>query len=173
MQSANGSENHIFAAISGPFNTRAKLTRIIIPTLTSLEHKSVISLGEPGSQLVRKIGNCQIYGWLNSEERKKFMRDAKMVVFSGGHGTCFEVIKHEKPSICIPTQSEQMGNARKMQELGCSISVANGKQFKSALQEIDEKIEFYKRNVHSLFEYSSKFVGLETATTIIESTALG
>jgi len=168
MNSEKGSEKHIFAPISGPLGTRAKLSRTIIPVLSRLETKSIVSLGEPGKNAVNENGNCEIHSWLKKEQRKECMRDAKIIVFSGGHGTCFEVIKHRKPSVCIPTQPEQMGNARRLQELKCSISVENKTQLKSAILEIEEKIGFYKNNVEKLSEYSSRFKGLESAVSVIE-----
>ncbi len=97
------------------------------------------------------------------------MKNSKIVIFSGGHGTCFEVIKHRKPSICIPTQPEQMGNARKLDKLKCSIYVENKRQLKPAIEEIEGKIEFYKRNVERLSEYSSRFKGLDSAVTVVEN----
>jgi len=168
MTYERGDQKHIFAPISGPLGTRAKLERTIIPTLTHLESKSIVSLGEPGNPHVKKIGNCEIHGWLSTEKRKKFLREAKMIIFSGGHGTCFEVIKHRKPSICIPTQPEQMGNAKKLQELKCALSAENEKQFASALMEMEANIEPYNRNVEELRKYSSKFVGLNRAIKAIE-----
>jgi len=168
MTSERGSEKHIFAPISGPLGTRAKLARMIIPTFSRLETKGIVSLGEPGKKVAKKHGNCEIHSWLSKEQRDECMRDAKMIVFSGGHGTCFEVIKHRKPSVCIPTQPEQMGNARKLQELGCSISVENEAQLKSAIFEIEDKIEFYKSNVERISEYFSRFNGLDRAVDVIE-----
>jgi len=168
MTSESGSEKHIFAPISGPLGTRAKLTRMIIPTFSRLETMSLISLGEPGNNVAKKHGNCEIYSWLNKKKRDECMRNAKIIVFSGGHGTCFEVIKHKKPSVCIPTQPEQMGNAKKLQELKCSISVENETQLKSAIFEIEENIRFYKKNVKKISEYSSRFKGLDRAVEVIE-----
>ena len=63
------------------------------------------------------------------------MRNAKFVIFSGGHATCFETIKYSKPSICIPTQPEQLGNAAKLQDLNCSITVKNKSQLQKAVDE--------------------------------------
>jgi len=168
MTPQKGGEKHIFVPISGPLGTRAKLARMTIPTLVAMETKSIVSLGEPHNPLVKTKGNCQIYGWLDAEQRRRFMREAKVVVFSGGHGTCFEVIKHRKPSVCIPTQPEQMGNARKLQELNCSLLAKNQEQFTSALNEIEGNIEFYKRNVEELSKYSSRFAGLDGAVGVIE-----
>jgi uncharacterized protein (TIGR00661 family) len=169
MTSERGLEKHIFASISGPLGTRAKLARMIIPQLLRSKTKSVVSLGEPGNKAFKRSGNIEIYGWLNREQRDEYMKNAEIIIFSGGHGTCFEVIKHRKPSICIPTQPEQMGNARKLQELRCSISVENESQLKSAILEIEEKTEFYKNNVKRINEYSRKFKGIENAIDVIEN----
>jgi uncharacterized protein (TIGR00661 family) len=168
MTYEKGSHKHIFAPISGPLGTRAKLARIIIPTLSKLEFKSIVSLGEPNSRLVKVVGNCEIYGWLKAEERNRLMKDAKIVVFSGGHGTCFEVIKYRKPSVCIPTQPEQMGNSKKLQELNCSILAKNEEQLAHALMKIEDNIEFHRQNVEELSEFSSKFAGLDEAIKVIE-----
>ncbi len=164
-----GSEEHIFAPISGPFGTRARLARILIPLLSSLDTRSIVSLGSPDKKSVTTSGNCQIYGWLTEKQRNQFMKDAKMIIFSGSHGTCFEVIKHGKPSICMPTQPEQMGNARKMQDMQCSIFIEDSKQLESAIREIEENRKNYRRNVEKLSNYSCKFNGLERAVDIIEN----
>ncbi len=68
----------------------------------------------------------------------------------------------------MPTQPEQMGNARKMQELECSIYVENPKQLRSAVNEIEENRETYKSGVEKLNQYSRDFNGLENAINIIE-----
>jgi uncharacterized protein (TIGR00661 family) len=169
MTPQEGSEKHIFVPISGPWGTRAKLARILIPILSRLETPSIVSLGNPNSKLVTRLGNCQIYGWLTKKQRSQFMKDAKIIIFSGSHGTCFEVIKHGKPSICMPTQPEQMGNSKKMQELKCSILVKNSKKLKSAIKRIEENLEVYKRHVGEMSEYSRRFNGLKKATELIET----
>lgn len=169
MKHEKGLEKHIFAPISGPLGTRAKLARTIIPVFSSLKSKSIVSLGEPNNKLTKKIGNCEVYAWLNNNQREEYMKNAKIVIFSGGHGTCFEVIKYRKPSICMPTQPEQMGNAKKLDELKCSIYTKNKEQLKSAIKKIEEKREFYKNNVQKIGEYSSKFKGLDSAVTVIEN----
>jgi UDP:flavonoid glycosyltransferase YjiC (YdhE family) len=136
-----------------------------------LETESIVSLGAPGSVVMKKRGNCEIHSWLPKEQRDRFMRDSKIIIFSGGHGTCFETIKHAKPSICIPTQPEQMGNAKKLQELNCSISVKNQTELKSAIDEIENKAEFYKKNVKKLSDYSRKFNGIESTVNTVENIA--
>ncbi len=169
MKTEKGSEEYLYAPISGPLGTRAKLAKMVIPVLSSLKLKSIVSLGEPRNKLNKKIGNCQVHGWLNKNQRKECMKNAKTIIFSGGHGTCFEVIKHRKTSICIPTQPEQMANAKKMEELKCSIYVENKEQLKSAIKEIEAKKEFYKSNIEKLHKHSNRFKGLKRAVTIIEN----
>lgn len=171
MTPINTLESHIFASISGPLGTRAKLKQMVIPVLSSLKTKCIISLGEHGDKNVKKIGNCTIYSWLSQRERREHMAKAKLVIFSGGHTTCFETIKHVKPSICIPTQPEQWANAKKMQDLGCSIIVKNKEQLRQAIGEVEERKDFYKRNVQRLNQYSNKFKGVEKAVEIIEKIA--
>ena len=106
-----GLEEHVFAPISGPYGTRAKIAQMILPVLEKLETKSIISLGMPGKKTTVKRGNCEIHAWLSAQEREECLKNAKLIVFSGGHMSCFETVKYAKPSICIPTQPELMGNA--------------------------------------------------------------
>ena len=163
-----GAEEHIFAPVSGPLGTRAKLIHILMPALQKLETKSIISLGQPGRRAVKKIGNCEIYTWLTREERNSRMAEAKLVVFSGGHATCFETIKHTKPSIIVPTQPEQTANGRKLQDLGSSLLARNNKQLATALELMLSNIEHYKRNVEKLNKVSRKLSGVDAAAGIIE-----
>ena len=88
------SEKHIFAPVSGPFGTRAKLLKMLIPAFQELGVKSIISLGSPGERKAVKLGNCEVHSWLSAQERHEAMRNASIVVFSGGHITCFETIKY-------------------------------------------------------------------------------
>jgi len=46
---------------------------------------------------------------------------ARVVVFHGGYGTMMEVLSAGKPSLAIPFQSEQEGNARRLEQLGCGL----------------------------------------------------
>jgi uncharacterized protein (TIGR00661 family) len=164
-----GHAEHVFAPISGPYGTRAKLTQMILPVLEKLETKSIITLGTPESRITTKKGNCEIHSWLSHQKRQETMKNAKLIIFSGGHMSCFETVKYAKPSICIPTQPEQMGNAAKLQKLNCSISVKNTQELKAAVQKIQEEHQRFTRNVKKLNTVSNKFNGLNRATEIIEN----
>jgi UDP:flavonoid glycosyltransferase YjiC (YdhE family) len=165
----HGSHNHIFAPISGPSGTRAKLLKTILPVLEKTKGKCIISLGTPGKKVSTKIGNCELHTWMSAEERDNAMRNAKFVIFSGGHATCFETIKYGKPSICIPTQPEQLGNAAKLQDLHCSITAKNKKQLEKAVQRMDCELEVFNRKASALNDVSNKFKGLDRAASIVES----
>lgn len=164
-----GSKDHIFAPISGPPGTRGKLIKTLIPVLEKLKTKCIISLGTPGKKVSTKIGNCELHTWLSAEERQEALKNAKFVIFSGGHATCFETIKYSKPSICIPTQPEQLGNAAKLQDLKCSIMAKNKGQLQNAVAKLEKELESFDRNVSALNEFSSKFKGLDRAVNIIET----
>jgi UDP-N-acetylglucosamine--N-acetylmuramyl-(pentapeptide) pyrophosphoryl-undecaprenol N-acetylglucosamine transferase len=163
------SQEHIFAPISGPVGTRAKLIKTIIPVLQKLKTKCIISLGTPGKRVSTKSGNCEFHNWLSIQERQEAMRNAKFVIFSGGHATCFETIKYAKPSICIPTQPEQLGNAAKLKDLNCSITVKNGKQLEKAVKKMENEKEPYDKNMQALNAFSNKFKGLDRAVSIVET----
>jgi uncharacterized protein (TIGR00661 family) len=123
----------------------------------------------PGEKRTKRTGNCEIHTWLSSQERQECIKNAKLVIFSGGHATCFETIKYGKPTVCIPTQPEQMGNAAKLQNLNCSISVKNKKELELAVKKIEENYESFRRNVALLNTFSNKFKGLDRAVEIIEN----
>ena len=83
--------------------------------------------------------------------------------------SCFETVKYAKPSICIPTQPEQMGNAAKLQKMNCAISVKNTQELSAAVQKIEEEHKLFTRNIKKLNAFSNKFKGLDRAVEIIES----
>src|SRR5665647_3221758 len=122
------------------------------------------------------IASCLSCGeshtWLSPQERQEAMRNAKFVIFSGGHATCFETIKYAKPSICVPTQPEQLGNAAKLKDLNCSITVKNRKQLERAVQKMEIEKETYFKNMQALNAFSNKFKGLDRAVSIVETLLL-
>ncbi len=169
-QPTQGSEQHIFAPISGPYGTRNRLLRMIVPVLRKLGLKSIISTGEPGEYKTCNLGNCKLHTWLTQEERQEAMRNASMVIFSGGHITCFETVKYRKPSVCIPTQPEQLANAGKLRDLNCSLIAKNSAQLERAILKMQEQHEQAHKNMEALNMFSNAFNGLERAAQIIEET---
>ncbi|MCW4006477.1 MAG: hypothetical protein NWF04_07805 [Candidatus Bathyarchaeota archaeon] len=164
-----GSDKYVFAPISGPFGTRSKLMQMMLPIFQELGVTGVISLGMPGeARKSVRIGNCDVHTWLSAEERRQCMQNASTVIFSGGHITCFEVVKYAKPSICIPTQAEQLANATKLSDMHCSITAKNKRQLRHAMQQIQTNHAAYKQNITRLNEASNQYDGLKRAAQIIE-----
>jgi uncharacterized protein (TIGR00661 family) len=164
-----GKQEHIFAPISGPIGTRGKLLKILQPVLEKVEGKVIISMGTPGKRVSTKIGNCELHTWLTAQERAEAMRNAKFVIFSGGHATCFETLKYGKPCICIPTQPEQLGNAAKLEKMNCGIVAKNRKQIQRAVNTIETELERYTKNAETLSRFSGQYRGLDRAVEIIET----
>jgi UDP:flavonoid glycosyltransferase YjiC (YdhE family) len=170
MTPTRSKEEHVFAPISGPPGTRAKLVQTIVPPLKKLEMKSIVSLGQPGKRVTKKTGNCEIHTWLTPEQRLNYMANSRLVIFSGGHATCFETVKHMKPSIIVPTQPEQIGNGIKLQELGSSLLASNSNQMATSLELMLGNIEMFKRNVEKLNKVSRKLAGVDAAVGVVERT---
>ena len=169
MTPVQGSDEHVFASISGPFGTRAKLTQMILPALKELKVKSVVSLGLPGEKKSARFGNCVVHTWLSSQERQECMRNARLIIFSGGHMTCLETIKYAKPSVCVPTQPEQLGNAVKLQSLGCAILAKNTEQLRLAVKKVEVQKQLFKSKVEALNRFAKRFKGLDRAVEVIEN----
>jgi UDP:flavonoid glycosyltransferase YjiC (YdhE family) len=167
-----GEEEHVFAPVSGPIGTRSKLIKTLLPVIQKTQNKAIISLGIPGQQASAKIGNCELHNWLSAAERQEAMKNSKYVIFSGGHITCFETVKYAKPSICIPTQPEQGGNAAKLADLGCSIKVKNQKELAKAVQKMESEYDTFKKNMLALNAFSARFRGLDRAVEIVENAAV-
>jgi uncharacterized protein (TIGR00661 family) len=166
-----GGEMHVFAPISGPVGTRAKLAQMLIPAFEELKLKSVVSLGIVGEKKRWQTANCTVHSWLSTEERQECMRNAKLVVMSGGHITCFETVKYAKPTVCVPTQPEQLANGMKLQHMNCSIVARNMAQLKAALRTVEEQLSHFRSGAEKLNEVSNRYNGLDRAVEIIEEAA--
>ena len=169
MTPVRGSEVHVFASISGPFGTRAKLTQMILPVLKELKVKSVVSLGLPGEKKSARFGNCAVHTWLSLDERQECMRNARLIIFSGGDITCFETIKYAKPSVCIQTQPEQLGNAVKLQDLGCTVLAKKAEQLRLAVRKVEVHKQLFKSRIQALNKFANRFKGLDRAVEVIEN----
>jgi uncharacterized protein (TIGR00661 family) len=166
-----GSETHIFAPISGPFGTRTKLTRMLLPVFKELGVKSVVSLGMVGEKKTVQARNCTVHSWLSQQERQEYMRNAKTIVISGGHITCFETVKYAKPTVCVPTQPEQLANGLKLQKMRCSIVARSKQQLKQALRKVEKQNSLFRSSMEELNAVSNKYNGLDRAIEIIEQMA--
>jgi len=73
------------------------------------------------------------------------------------------------PSICIPTQPEQLGNAAKLEKMGVSILARNSSQLALAVAKMESELDAYTENARKLSLFSGRFQGLDRAVEIIET----
>ncbi|MFX0205488.1 MAG: glycosyltransferase [Candidatus Hodarchaeota archaeon] len=64
--------------------------------------------------------NIRFFQWVPG---KLIISKADLVIFHGGYGTMMESIASGKPTITLPFHSEQEGNGRRLEQLGCGIVV--------------------------------------------------
>jgi UDP:flavonoid glycosyltransferase YjiC (YdhE family) len=64
--------------------------------------------------------NIRFFEWVPG---KLLISRADLVIFHGGYGTMMESIACGKPSIIVPFHSEQEGNGRRLEQLGCGLVV--------------------------------------------------
>jgi UDP:flavonoid glycosyltransferase YjiC (YdhE family) len=69
--------------------------------------------------------NIRFFKWVPG---KFLISKADLVIFHGGYGTMMESIAFGKPTITIPFQSEQEGNGKRLEQLGCGLVVKLSKE---------------------------------------------
>ena len=69
--------------------------------------------------------NVRFFQWVPG---KRLISKANLVIFHGGYGTMMESITCGKPTITIPFHSEQEGNGRRLEQLGCGLVVKLSKE---------------------------------------------
>lgn len=80
--------------------------------------------------------NVRFFQWVPG---KLLISKANLVIFHGGYGTMMESIACGKPTITIPFHSEQEGNGRRLEQLGCGLVV---KLSKEAYKRIEGKWKY-------------------------------
>jgi len=123
---ATGGETLIYAAISGPWQEREPLIRLLRPVFEEFPdgYKVVMSMGDPdGGSNPASSGNLTAIPWVL--DRYEYLKACDLVVCRGGHNTVMQCISYGKPSIVIPTpnHTEQYANARRASELGFSVAL--------------------------------------------------
>lgn len=116
-----GDEYLILAPISGPSQEKHYFSSILRQILKKLPDKYhiIMSLGLPTSnEPPTKDGNMIVYDWLPN--RFEVLKACDLVISRAGLGTITHAICYGKPLILIPTpsQTEQVGNAKRVTELG-------------------------------------------------------
>jgi len=163
-------ENFIYFSISGSFGTRNKLENRFLPELYDFGCEVVASLGDEKRSATQR-GSVAKHGWLNSDERIRCMRDASIIIHSASHNTSMETLSYGKPSVCIPTQPEQRGNAKKLELLGCAVVVEDPKRLKDAIRKIGDDYDFYRSHAEKIGRMVNSADGVARTVEIIENSS--
>jgi len=59
---------------------------------------------------------------------KRMISSSAVTIFHGGYGTMMEVLCHGKPSLVIPSHSEQESNGRRLEQCGCGVVMSLSEQ---------------------------------------------
>jgi MGT family glycosyltransferase len=96
--------------------------------------------------------NIRFYQWVPG---KLLISKANLVVFHGGYGTMMECLSSGKPTITIPYHSEQEGNGRRMEQLGCGSVL---KLSKETFKRMEKKWRFgsYSFLVQNRYDLTAK-----------------
>jgi len=92
-----------------------KPLQVVVSTSSKFESQTHLNAPE----------NIRFFRWVPG---KLLISKADLVIFHGGYGTMMESIACGKPTITIPFQSEQEGNGRRLEQLGCGLVVKLSKE---------------------------------------------
>jgi UDP-N-acetylglucosamine transferase subunit ALG13 len=92
--------------ISGPEPQRTKFEKIILNQVNELEGKVVVALGKPEKNYKIRIGNAEVYTYLNRNKISYYMRRAKLIISRPGYTTVMEMIETGKQGLFIPTPGQ-------------------------------------------------------------------
>ncbi len=165
----------IFAPISGPRRERLPLVEKLKPIFMKLSsyYDIVMCIGdsEHGNRSLEDYDGFKIYGW--TDRYYEYLKACDVLVCRAGHGTLSKAILYGKPSLVIPTpnHTEQMGNAKRMEEMGLSIvldqEVLDIDKVASALRYLCEDKELEERIIEAS-KFASMYDGLEATLKYIK-----
>ncbi|MEM3626572.1 MAG: glycosyltransferase [Candidatus Bathyarchaeia archaeon] len=126
----------IFVPLSGPTAEKTFLIEFLKKTLSDFpdEYEIVMSIGNPG---MNDKPTCKsrltIYGWIPN--RFEYLKACDLVISRAGHGTLTQCICYGKPMIVIPTpnHTEQIGNAKRVEDMGIAKIIPQEKLSKEKL----------------------------------------
>lgn len=148
---AKPSAKPLIVASLGGHEYRRPLFDSIIEAARRMDHLDFILISS--FQTANAPDNVQIHPFV--KEAAPYFKAADLVISQAGHSTAMELLTLGKPSLIVPDsqQIEQENNARRMSELGVSLSMAYrelGDETQQALRHNIEKLldspQFEERN---------------------------
>lgn len=166
----------VFCQISGPDETKERLTAIMLRAAESLaqDFNVVVSLGySSGSSSPKRLDSgAWVFGW--SLVKDELFRLADVIVARAGHSTIGQCINNGKPAVLVPIRnhSEQIGNAEKFSKLGLGKEIRSEKltpeNLSAAVRECVEDPAF-RRRIEAVRALSERYDGLEKTAEIVRS----
>jgi UDP:flavonoid glycosyltransferase YjiC (YdhE family) len=116
------------ATVSGAEPQRGILQELVLRKLAGLPGRGIVALGLPGQRSHERIGNAEVYCFLNRQEQQEAMARSHVVVARAGYSTIMELAALGKKAVLVPTPglTEQGYLARRHQRLGSCHSVQQG-----------------------------------------------
>jgi len=148
-----GRRKLIFAPISGPVKEKGFLIELLLRGLPALSDSFdvVLSLGDTGVNLPPVVGkeHFKVYHWV--EDRFSYLKACDLVLCRAGHGTISQAMMYGKPMVLVPTpnHTEQMQNARRVEEMGLAVVLEQGqitpRRLRSTVERVVDDARFAKR----------------------------
>jgi uncharacterized protein (TIGR00661 family) len=168
----------IYIAISGPEDDKRIFFMQTLKALHNLRNigKIVISKGMPkkdNSEPPIDIRNIKIYDWI--PDREELLKRAHITILRGGQTSILEAIMSLSPMIIIPPigQTEQIGNAMSVEDLGLGIFLSAEKVIHDTnviarcISKIMDNYESYIKNLSKLRDKMVLCGGLKKVRDVI------
>ncbi|XRO74819.1 MJ1255/VC2487 family glycosyltransferase [Methanocaldococcus sp. 28A] len=173
----NTKENYILSVIGG-FEYRYKILEEL--GKIALKNNLNVKLVCGSYEVAKKLKNdLKLHSYKDKDieiipittNMKELIKNAELIISSGGHSTIMEALSFGKPLIVIPDldHPEQGNNAKKVHNLGCGIALSYKELYRleEAIFDITN-IKFYKRNALKMRELAKKYNGKKNIKKIID-----
>jgi UDP-N-acetylglucosamine--N-acetylmuramyl-(pentapeptide) pyrophosphoryl-undecaprenol N-acetylglucosamine transferase len=162
----------VFIHISGNRPERLRLAGKIIPFLRGLkDFRFIVSLGNPDGRQRLDQGNITVFDWI--EDVDALMAACDIIIARAGLTVITKAIVYGKRIIVIPTplHGEQLGNARRVEELGFGRVVDEDKMdLQQALDELTA-YDSWQRRALELAGLASEMDGVSAVVGFLERLA--
>ncbi|MCP4650137.1 MAG: hypothetical protein GY853_08690 [PVC group bacterium] len=138
----------------------------VIEALRNLDVNVIVSTA--GKFIVSELpdipDNIKFFDWVPAQE---IISKADLVIFHGGYGTMMETVSCGKPMIVVPFHSEQEGNGRRLEQLGCAVVL---KLSKEEFKKIDCKWTYgeYAFSVQNRYDLNASELSVSVQKILIE-----
>jgi len=129
--------------------------------------------GNPSRNMEKTVGSFHYISWI--DDPLKYIRRSKIVILRGGQTSILESILMGTPMIILPAvkQTEQMENARRVEELGLGINVnyeeylKNNDILANAIERVFSSYNSYLNNINKVKSILLKSGGIEKVYNIL------